>query len=264
MSRIIPGLMLAACWLLILLSGSYAFFLLVIVIMALVAGCEYLKMALGDEARHGDIAILVSLVALPVVMTGLWQNSGLCAGLFFSIFLSVCFILSQYTKLTDSYSFLSRLVFGIVYVGFLLAHLLLLWHLPEGNLWLIILAAVTAGSDSGAYYCGKKFGKNKLCRHVSPNKTIEGAVGGLLCSIVIAILFAWLLLDSVNWAVLIPMVILLTGVGIMGDLCESVIKRGTNTKDSGRILLGHGGILDRIDSMILTAPLLYYLLIFSG
>ncbi len=264
MSRIIPGLMLAACWLLILLSGSYTLFLLVVVVMTLVAGYEYLAMALGEEVRSGDIAILISIIALPVVMTGLWHSNGLCGGLFFSIFLSVCFILSQYTKLTDSYGFLSRLVFGIVYVGFLLAHLLLLWDLPEGNLWLIILAAVTDGSDSGAYSCGKRFGKHKLCKHVSPNKTVEGAIGGLICSIVIAVIFAWVLLDSVNWLVLIPMVVLLTGVGIIGDLCESVVKRGTGTKDSGRILLGHGGILDRIDSMILAAPLLYYLLIFSG
>ena len=221
-------------------------------------------MALQKEVGFGDTAILTSILALPVVMTGLLQNSGLSAGVFLSIFLSICYILANYKKLTDSYSFLCRLVFGIAYISFLISHLILLWHLPEGNLWLIILVAITAGSDSGAYYCGKQFGSNKLCRHVSPNKTIEGAVGGLFCGVAVAVVFAWILLDDVNWVVLVPMAILLTGVGIVGDLCESIVKRGTNTKDSGRILLGHGGILDRIDSMILAAPLLYYLLMIAG
>ncbi len=255
---------MAACWLLLLLSGSYTLFLLVITGIALFAGYEYLKMALPEEVVGGDVAILLSFLALPVVMTGLWQNSGASAGLFFSTFLTICYILFYYKQFSDSFGLLSRLVFGNVYVGFLVAHLLLLWQLPEGNMWLIILVAITAGSDSGAYYFGKRFGKHKLCRDVSPKKTIEGAMGGFFCGIVVAIIFAWVLLGAVNWIVLIPMAAFLIGVGIIGDLCESVIKRGTNTKDSGRILLGHGGVLDRIDSMILAAPILYYLLVFTG
>lgn len=255
---------MAACWLLLLLGGYYTVYYLVIILIALIGGFEYVKMVAREDAGIGDIALLTSIISLPVVMTGLWQVNGLHGGLFFSFFLLVCYVLSNYKDLQDSFSFLSRLVFGVFYIGFLIAHLLLLWYLPEGNLWLIILVTITAGSDSGAYYFGKQFGKNKLCRNISPNKTVEGALGGLLCGVTVALIFSWILLDSVNWVVLIPMAILLTGVGIIGDLCESVVKRGTKTKDSGRILLGHGGVLDRIDSMILAAPLLYYILVLAG
>ncbi len=264
MKRIIPGLVLAACWLLLLLSGSFSLFYLVIVALAVIGANEYLRMALPEETDSGTLLMHSISLALPVILTGQWDEDGLGGGLFLSVFLSICFILLNYSRLSDSFATLSRLVFGAVYVGFLTAHLLLLWYLPEGNYWLIILVAITAGSDSGAYYSGKNFGRRKLSKHISPNKTIEGAIGGLLSGVVIAVIFAVILLESVNWLVLIPMAMLLTVVGIVGDLCESVVKRGTDTKDSGKILLGHGGILDRIDSMILAAPLLYYLLVFSG
>lgn len=264
MNRIIPGLLLALCWLLLLLSGSFTLFYLVIILLSFIGGNEYLRMVMPQETDSSTLFMLTASLALPVILAGHWYEDGLSGGLLFSVFLSICFVLLNYSRLNDSYAVLTRLVFGAVYVGFLTAHLLLLWHLPEGNYWLIILVAITAGSDSGAYYSGKNFGKHKLSKHISPNKTIEGAVGGILAGVITAVLFAVLLLDSVNWIVLIPMAILLTVVGIVGDLCESVVKRGTDTKDSGKLLLGHGGILDRIDSMILAAPLLYYLLVYSG
>ncbi|MBM9605400.1 phosphatidate cytidylyltransferase [Desulfopila inferna] len=264
MKRIVPGIALASCWLFLLLSGSFSAFWLVVVIIALIGAHEYLKMALPSDTGNPELLMLSTSLALPVILSGLWHEAGLCGGLFFSVFLSICYILTNYTRLADSFGVLSRLVFGAVYVGFFAAHLVLLWLVPEGNYWLIILVAITAGSDSGAYYSGRTWGRHKLCRNVSPNKTIEGAIGGVISGLVIAVIFAVFLLDNINWVVLVPMAILLTGVGIAGDLSESIIKRGTDTKDSGKILLGHGGILDRIDSLLLSAPVLYYLLIFTG
>jgi phosphatidate cytidylyltransferase len=264
MKRIIPGILLAACWLLLLLMGSFAFFWLIVVTICLIGAHEFLKMALPAETADFDLFLLALFLSLPAIFTGLWHEDGLGGGLFLSVFLVVCYILINYSQLTDSFKILSRLVFGAVYVGFFSAHLVLLHLLPEGNLWLVILVAITAGSDSGAYYSGKRFGKHKLCKNVSPNKTVEGAIGGLLCGLSIAVIFAFLLLDSINWLVLIPVSLILVAVGIIGDLGESIVKRGTGTKDSGTILLGHGGILDRIDSLILAAPFLYYLRIFTG
>ena len=144
------------------------------------------------------------------------------------------------------------------------AHLILLRHLPDGGIWLIVVSAVTAFSDSGAYFVGRAFGKHKLCPSISPNKTVQGAVGGVGAGLLGAILFAFILLPVVNWPFLVLSAILLGGVGIAGDLTESIVKRGTGTKDSGTCLAGHGGILDRVDSLLFAAPVLYYLIIFSG
>ncbi len=263
MKRIVPGLVLAICWLLLLLSGSFSLFYVVIVLLALVGANEYLRMALPQEIDSSELLMHSASLALPAILAGQWNENGIGGGLLLSVFFSICFVLINYNRLGDSFATLSRLVFGAVYVGFLTGHLLLLWYLPEGNYWLIILVAITAGSDSGAYYSGKNFGRRKLSKYISPNKTVEGAIGGLLSGVAVAIIFALILLESVNWLVLIPVALLLTVVGIIGDLCESVVKRGTDTKDSGKILLGHGGVLDRIDSMILAAPVLYYMLVFT-
>jgi phosphatidate cytidylyltransferase len=155
-------------------------------------------------------------------------------------------------------------IFGVVYVGFLASYLVLIRYLPQGGSWLVVLSAITAGSDSGAYYFGCRFGRRKLCPNISPKKTIEGALGGLLCGVSAALVLAGMLLDQVNWLFILFTAGSLTGVGILGDLTESIIKRGTDTKDSGRLLAGHGGVLDRIDSLLLAAPVLYYLLLFMG
>jgi phosphatidate cytidylyltransferase len=238
-------------------------FWMVIVAISLIGAHEYLRMAVPLETSDTDKILLAASLSLPVVLTAIWWEDGLNGGLFLSFFLSFCYILFYYSRLTDTFSVLSRLLFGAFYVGFLCGHLVLLRLLPEGNLWLIILTAITAGSDTGAYFIGKKWGRRKLCRNVSPNKTIEGALGGVGTGVGAAVVFSLILLDDANWIILVPMAVLLTGIGILGDLCESIIKRGTNAKDSGRILLGHGGILDRMDSLFLAAPLLYYLLIFT-
>lgn len=264
MKRIIPGILLAVIWLLLLLYGSFPLFWLAVIVMVVIGANEYLKMALPATTNDIDFLFFSFLLALPAIFTGLWQEDGLGGGLFLAVFLSICYVLFSYAKLANSLQFLSRLIFGAVYIGFFAAHLVLLHLQPEGNLWLIILVGITAGSDSGAYYSGKKFGKHKLSPHVSPNKTVEGAAGGVICAFLVAVLLASLLLDQVNWLVLLGASILLVSVGIVGDLCESMVKRGTDTKDSGRILLGHGGLLDRIDSLLLAAPFLYYLRIFTG
>lgn len=264
MKRVIPGLMLAACWLLILLSGYFYPFLLVTIALGLMGAHEYLKMVVKNEVSSTELLTLSPVLILPIISVGIFQKDGLSVSLYLSILLVIGFVLFRYSRLSNSFDVLSRLVFGCLYIGFLPAYLLLIWLCPEGARWLIILAAITAGSDSGAYYFGKNFGKHKLSRYVSPNKTVEGAVGGLICGLLTGLFFSWLLLKSVNWTGVIFIGVALIGVGIVGDLCESVIKRGTNTKDSGTILMGHGGVLDRVDSIILAAPLLYYYLMFTG
>jgi len=263
MERIVPGLLIAVFWLLLLLYGSIQLFCVVIVIIVLVAADEYTKMADARKKSLLERWILNGLLAIPVVATCLKPNAGaLLAAILASFLALTCYILYRYKDIGESYNLFCRLAFGELYVGVLGAHLVLLRFLPEGASWLIIASAITACSDSGAYFIGRALGKRKLCPNISPNKTVEGAVGGIFFGLMGAALFAVLLLPVFSWFFLIGAAIFLTAVGIVGDLTESMIKRGNATKDSGSCLAGHGGILDRVDSLLFVCPVLYYLLLF--
>ncbi len=262
MKRIVPGLFIAVFWLLLLLKGSTLLFCLMIIMVVLVAAGEYVKMADARQISLPERWLLIVIVAVPVIVACLHSNAAsLLGALLCSVLALSCYVIFRYRHITDSYNLFCRLGFGILYVGVLGGHLVLLRFLPEGGSWLIIASAITACSDTGAYFVGKSLGKRKLCRHISPNKTIEGAAGGILCGLFGAVLFAALLLPVVNWFFLVGAAILLAGAGIIGDLTESIIKRGTGTKDSGSCLAGHGGVLDRVDSLLFVCPILYYLLV---
>ncbi len=260
MNRLLPGLALAACWLLLLLQGSVALFALVLVLILLLGGHEYGKMALARESFWSPISLAV-LIALPSLWYFLLPQAGISSGLLVAFLILSFWTLASYSVDFDCYGFFSRCSLGLLWLGFLGGHLLLIRELPAGNHWLLILSGITAGSDSGAYYAGRAFGRHKLSPLISPNKTIEGAIGGICVGTIVASLLAFFLLDSVPWGFVIISAVLLGCVGICGDLIESVIKRATGTKDSGTLLGGHGGILDRADSILFAAPVLYYLLL---
>jgi len=263
MKRTVPGLLIAALWLLLLLKGPIQLFAFVVVVIVLLASNEYLRMVDLRSSSRIEKSILNVIMALPVLFVCLNPVLQILPVAVVAAFFSLtCYFLNRYKDISDSYNLFCRLAFGIIYVGVLGAHLVLLRHLPEGASWLIIATAITAASDSGAYFVGRAMGKKKLCPSVSPNKTVEGAVGGVFAGLIAAVSFALLLQVSFSWLFLVGAAIFLAGVGIIGDLTESIIKRGTDTKDSGTILAGHGGILDRVDSLLFVGPVLYYLLIF--
>ena len=150
---------------------------------------------------------------------------------------------------------------GLLYVGVTLSTVVSVRALPAGEWLALFLAVVTWASDSGAYYAGTLWGKHLLIPSISPKKTIEGVFGGLFLALAAALLaqvwFASILspLDALFLGALI------TVSGLFGDLFESVIKRRQGVKDSGGILPGHGGMLDRLDSLLFTAPTFYYYVI---
>ena len=153
---------------------------------------------------------------------------------------------------------LGILVLGFLYVSLMLAHLPLLHRLPEGRDWVFLVLLVVMAGDTCAYFCGINFGRHPLYPAISPKKSIEGAVGGLLGSLAGAFLArAWFLeIMTAGDAVLLG--IGLGAVGQLGDLFESMLKRSFGVKDSGTIVPGHGGILDRLDSLLFVFPLAYY------
>jgi phosphatidate cytidylyltransferase len=249
-------------WLLLLLLAPPVLFWLVIVLGAFVGLVEYFRMV-NTVPGSGSMALAVALCTLPTILAFSGSAPAVLIGAYLSLLGLVFLVLNLYTRLSDVLAFITSAGFAVLYIGLCSAYLILIRFLPDGGLWLLILTAVTAGSDTGAYYTGRAFGRAKLCPNISPGKTINGAVGGVAAAVTSAVVLARFLLPEVSSVSLAPAAAVLSGVGIAGDLTESIIKRGTGFKDSGTILKGHGGLLDRIDSLLLTAPLLYALLFFG-
>lgn len=145
------------------------------------------------------------------------------------------------------------------YPGVLGAHFVLLRLLPEGQTWLVVLLAATFATDTGAYAVGRLLGRHKMAPTISPGKTWEGAVGGLVAG-ALAVIAATRLLDTPPSAPTLALIALaLPVVSEAGDLVESAVKRRLEVKDMSHLLPGHGGIMDRLDSLLATGPTLYWL-----
>jgi phosphatidate cytidylyltransferase len=149
-----------------------------------------------------------------------------------------------------------RLFTGLLYLGLLPAYGIKLLFLPSGMRWFITLLVVVFSGDILAYFFGVSFGKHKIMPLISPKKTIEGAVGGFLGSVVAAGLSSMLFTNS-NLTLFLFMGACVGPIAQMGDFFESSIKRLANLKDSGSIMPGHGGVLDRIDGVLFAAPVVY-------
>lgn len=149
---------------------------------------------------------------------------------------------------------------GTLYVG-LLSYVYLLRMLPDGWIWLIFMLAGTWACDTSAYFVGKSFGKRKLAPVLSPKKTLEGALGGLLGSVLVSYLFSSYIYPFLSMPKMLLLGLMVGIAAEVGDLLESAFKREAGIKDSSRLIPGHGGILDRIDSALFTAPLVYYFVV---
>ncbi len=154
-------------------------------------------------------------------------------------------------------------ILGVLYVaflgGFLIATRVGFESIPGLSTDLLLFFFIVIfGSDSGAYFAGKAFGKHKLAPTISPGKTLEGLIGGIVAAAVFAALCTFVFFPELPYQFSIPLAVAMASVGVGGDLVESAIKRGSKTKDAANILPGHGGLLDRLDSLLFNAPILYY------
>ena len=160
---------------------------------------------------------------------------------------------------------IGKAVLGPIYVGLPLVMLLHIdmYYPRKGNIWIFFLLVVVFANDTGAFYLGKLFGKHRLYEAMSPGKTWEGAIGGGLCSVLAAFWFLRIIpLHPLDLSIL-GLVFFISIVAPIGDLVESMMKRAHGIKDSGKILPGHGGILDRVDGLLFAIPGLYLFLNWS-
>lgn len=181
-------------------------------------------------------------------------------GLFVALFFSALFFVVTFDKWGNALSMWSTFLLGAGYIGFCASHLGLIRALPLGRQWVIFLFIVIFSGDAGAYYVGRSLGRRKLCPKVSKGKTTAGAWGGLLASAVAAFCGWFLLLRPYPPISLMALALVLGTVGQVGDLAESVVKRGLGFKDSGKLLPGHGGVFDRVDAVLMAAPVLFWAL----
>lgn len=163
------------------------------------------------------------------------------------------FLQKEFNQLDQLQAFISKSVLGFFYVGLLPSFAFQLLSQPDGVSWFFAMLAIVFAGDIGAYAFGVSFGKNKLMPKISPKKTMEGAFGGLVFSVLTGLVFLYWL-PLVPAYMMIALCLLSALVAQMGDLFESLLKRVAEVKDSGKIFPGHGGILDRIDGILFACP----------
>ncbi len=151
-----------------------------------------------------------------------------------------------------------RTVGAVLYIGWLGSHLVPLRQFGSDGDWVFLAVFATFANDTGAYFVGRALGRTKLTPHISPHKTVEGALGGLLFGALAVVVLNYALGLRVDIRPLIPLCVLLPVAAQLGDLAESLIKRGARVKDASVLVPGHGGILDRLDSVLFVAPVVYY------
>lgn len=245
----------------IILGGIYVY-----VLLFLISSIGMYELLRAYQIKQKAFIVLGILATLCYYVT-LWLNNALYDGLLITLFLALLlvFYVLAYPKIQFQ---TITITFGsFFYVTYSLSHIVLIRESESLGLafvWLVFL--IGFGSDTFAYFVGRAFGKHKLAKILSPKKTIEGSIGGILGAIILTVGYGYFMylngtledLSKLGWLAL------LGGVGSivsqLGDLVASAIKRQTAIKDFGNLLPGHGGIIDRFDSNIFTAPFVYYIM----
>lgn len=151
---------------------------------------------------------------------------------------------------------------GLIYIGWTLSHLILLGGMPDGRVLVFFAFIAMWANDTGAYFVGITLGKRRPWGEISPKKSVEGAIGGIIVTCA-ALFLLNLYFDLMHGVTVILIGIAVAMIGLIGDLMESLLKRYYGVKDSGKLLPGHGGILDRFDSVMLAAPMMYYCILLA-
>ncbi len=199
---------------------------------------------------------IISVSALYLTAVFLSENYFFTLWLAGALVLCLLMLFKENTELNDSMATLT----GIVYVGFLSSHIVLLDKTAKGAM-VFVAILIAVGTDVFAYFTGLFIGKHKLCPKISPKKTVEGAIGGLIGSIVFCSIFGFLVFGESIWHFVVAGLVGSVFAQV-GDLCASIFKRKMGIKDYGHLIPGHGGILDRFDSLLFTASFVYYYVIF--
>jgi len=228
----------------------------IVALIALLALHEFLN--LGKKKGYQIPVVLCMAITLIIIAAFVLDDLSVEIGMFITLLAIPASYVFSRRDVEESLPASAVAVMGTMYVGMLAGCLIRLRNdFPEGPKLVYFLMLVVWIGDAGAYYVGKRFGKRKLSPLISPKKTVEGLIGGMTTSIICAIVICLTFFKEfpVTHAIIVGAV--LSVAGVIGDLAESMWKRSAAVKDSGTLIPGHGGFLDRFDSILFTAPILY-------
>ncbi len=252
--RVLSALVLIPLVIGVVHYGSSTLVFLLVTAVALVAWFEYASLVdqMGVEVFRLTGAGLTALTVL------LFHTGGVSLA-WVPIAISVLFLAAAlaHRTLQNGIDVLVYTFFGVAYTGGLLGFFLLLRELPQGAFLIYMVFFIVWAGDSGGYFVGKAIGKRKLAPTISPGKTIEGAIANTVGAVAGAAIANLLFPDPLPWVHCLPAAFICGIIGQLGDLFESMLKRSAGVKDSGTLIPGHGGVLDRIDSLLFAGPVFY-------
>ncbi len=256
--RVLTALVGIPLFVLLVLQGSHYLFFLSVLTIALMGLYEFFSLQEGEDTR---LQKLFGLLMGALLLRGFYYEDFtlILRSIVFSLLLLIVLRMFSRRDVAHAVKEIAIVFFGIFYICFLLGYLILLrgWE-HHGQAWIFFLFLTVWAGDTGAYYLGRRFGRHKLYPRVSPNKTLEGSAGGLLCSLAAAVVGKVLFFPEYSLLHMVLIGGVLGIVGQIGDLSESLLKRSSGAKDSGSLFPGHGGVLDRFDSILFASPVLYY------
>lgn len=260
--RVLAALVGLAVLLPALIWGGMVAVLVIASLALLIAQDEYAGMALPEAKGMGRGILLPGGLAIFLVaaLAPDWLIPAVSVG--FMLALLVPMFATADVKLAAAQAV--RLGFGLIYVPVMLAPLIWIRREEDGLALVFFVLAITWLGDTGAYFAGRFMGKTPLFPRVSPKKTREGLYGGVVFAVAGALGVWWIGGVALPWWSVVALGVVLDLAGVVGDLAESLLKRAFEVKDSGWIMPGHGGILDRIDSLLFSAPLLWVALLIRG
>ena len=262
-TRIIAAVVLIPALLLIVLVAPKWVAAVVYALMLAIAAYELLFRT--GLVRHPRLVIYSCLMAIAVTMWSFFDAVHAYAVLGILVFAMILFLEMMADHVKVNFEMICLCLAAGLVVPYLLSSLIRILSMKIGKYMVLVPFIVAFASDAGAYFAGKFYGKHKLAPVVSPNRTIEGAVGGLLSATLCMLIYAAILhlgfRFRVNYALAALYGFAGAMVGVIGDLCFSAIKRQTGIKDYGNLIPGHGGVLDRFDSVMTVGPLMEALLV---
>ena len=231
---------------------------LVVVVVAMLGLVEYLWLAFGGRTGERVLGVILGAAMIGAALSELRPGLNVSAALSLLVAAGLIYVVLLRADFERGLTDLGLLVIGVLYTGFLLPHFYWLHNVPDGPQWVTFVIAIGMGGDSGGYFVGHAFGRHKLIPRVSPGKTLEGALGIVVSSLLVGAAGKLILLPDRGWGEVLGLAVVMAVIGQLGDLGESVMKRSFGAKESGWIFPGHGGVLDRIDSLLFPVALVYY------